>query len=197
MISATRAPTAIAATKPSATLPVVNATAKPAIAASISEPSSERLMTPAFSLIVSPTAANTSGAESARIDASKRMTMSMGTLRLRVGIGLPCAHPANQYDDEDQDALNDAAQGRIQLQLHLQGAAAERQGCKHEANRSHPDGAEAGQHRYENGKVAVSAADGWNQPVIGHRRLHRAGKPGACAGQCERRQHLPFSRDAE
>ena len=49
--------TATAAPKPTSTLPLATAAAKPTIADNSMLPSSERLTTPAFSLIVSPIAA--------------------------------------------------------------------------------------------------------------------------------------------
>jgi hypothetical protein len=55
--SATSAPIAAAAAKPTRTLPVDRAAAKPPIAESISVPSAERLITPARSVNVSPIAA--------------------------------------------------------------------------------------------------------------------------------------------
>jgi hypothetical protein len=55
--AANSAETAMAARNPSQALPVRKATAKALIADNMMLPSSERLMTPAFSLIVSPTTA--------------------------------------------------------------------------------------------------------------------------------------------
>ena len=56
-IAAIATDTPIAARNPTSTLPLATAAAKPVIADSSMLPSSERLTTPAFSVIVSPIAA--------------------------------------------------------------------------------------------------------------------------------------------
>ncbi|GMU41250.1 MAG: hypothetical protein AMXMBFR23_21160 [Chloroflexota bacterium] len=86
------AETAAAARKPSVTLPVVNATAKPTIADSSMLPSSERFTTPAFSVIVSPMTANTSGEAAAMIVAIVAAEIS-GTVR-RLALALVERLPA-------------------------------------------------------------------------------------------------------
>ena len=57
MMAAIRAPTPIAARKPTMTLPETSAATNPVMAESMIVPSMERFTTPAFSEIVSPTTA--------------------------------------------------------------------------------------------------------------------------------------------
>src|SRR6185295_8903937 len=112
-ISAASIPTTIAARKPSVRSPVIYATANPAIAESIIDPSNDRLITPAFSQSVSPTAAKTNGLESASTEASNRIKVST----LTAVLFQPAAQALCQYDHQYKHALNHAAQRRVELQV--------------------------------------------------------------------------------
>jgi hypothetical protein len=88
-IPANSAPTAAAAKKPNTKLPVSLATANPTMAASMIVPSAERLITPARSVMVSPTQAKTTGVAVAM--AVERIATSwaaviMSLSRTRVGL---------------------------------------------------------------------------------------------------------------
>ena len=205
------APTAAAAANPSQVLPLSKATAKPASAESMRLPSIDRLMTPAFSLIVSPERGEDErdgrgddGGERRVHQASGSTVVASGCVPGRALVAAPRlasgprgAQAVGEQGEEDEDAREHAADRGVHVEPQRQRDAADRDDGEEGGDRRHVGGAEPGQQDDEDAEEPVAARDGGHELVVEARGLDGAGQPGQGAADGEGQEHEAVGGDAE
>ena len=177
-------------------------------------PSSERLTTPARSVMVSPTTAKMRGVAAATIEASvasisdPRSPRRLGSTptpsprsvreRSRPGAAPP---PAARRPDRtccqprpggrpDQDPLDHAGQRRVQVEAELELGAAHRDRREEQGDRRDPRRPEPGQEDHQDPQEPPPARHRRDQLVVDARGLDAPGQPGQAPAERERREQV-------
>src|SRR5512133_1913492 len=173
--------------KPARMLPVLRAATKATIAVNRIEPSNERLMTPDFSVIVSPSTAKIMGGEAARTVARimARLMLSPPSDQARL-------QTLRDQDDEDQQALDHTAQRRVELALDRELQAAHGDRGEEKRDRYAPEGVQVGQQHHQDGQEAIAARNEREKVVTGARAddQHPARQTRQGAAERKRQQEI-------